>query len=173
MDVDDSPCPQREAATLDVLRRQIAAFLSAHTTCVLSATEPSGVQSVVVSYRHEGIVVECLLPRWSDMAFYLEQDPCVVLVVQDVTILGETLDPVQDGRDRATPVLRWLQIRGTARRVEQPNWTSLLLEGAPASTLPQELYLVVRVVPQRIDLLDESWGWGVRETLDLKGDKVC
>jgi hypothetical protein len=101
------------------------------------------------------------------VTFYLEQDPRVVLVVQDATILGETLDPIQDRRDWATPALRWLQIRGTARRVERPNWAGLLLEGAPASTLPQELYLVVQVVPKRIDLLDESRGWGVRETLDL------
>ena len=32
---------------------------------------------------------------------------------------------------------------------------------------PDELYLVVRVTPRRIDLLDENRGWGARETLDL------
>jgi hypothetical protein len=28
-------------------------------------------------------------------------------------------------------------------------------------------YLAMRVTPQRIDLVDESQGWGVSETLDL------
>jgi len=35
--------------------------------------------------------------------------------------------------------------------------------GAPLG----DLYLVVRVTPERIDLFDERWGWGARETLKL------
>jgi len=31
-----------------------------------------------------------------------------------------------------------------------------------------ELYLVIHVTPQRIDLFDESRGWGARETLELQ-----
>jgi hypothetical protein len=31
---------------------------------------------------------------------------------------------------------------------------------------PDELYLVARVAPSRIDLIDEDLGWGVQETLE-------
>jgi hypothetical protein len=31
---------------------------------------------------------------------------------------------------------------------------------------PEELYLVVRVAPRRIDLIDEDQGWGMQETLE-------
>jgi hypothetical protein len=31
---------------------------------------------------------------------------------------------------------------------------------------PDVLYLVVRVAPSRIDLIDEDLGWGMQETLE-------
>ena len=91
---------------------------------------------------------DCLLPHWADVAYHLEQDPRVTLVVQDDSV----------------PLLRWLRCLGTVHLVEQPDWDALLPKGMNTPT-PNELYLVVRVTPQWIDLLDESWG--AQETLDL------
>jgi hypothetical protein len=104
-----------------------------------------------VHYRSLGLEIDCLLPRWADVVYHLEQEPTAMLVIQD----GEA------------PALRWLQCRGTTRPVEQPNWQGLLPEGSSSIVSPDDLYRVVRVRPERIDLVDESQGWGVRETLNL------
>jgi len=47
--------------------------------------------------------------------------------------------------------LRWLQYLGMARITEMTD----------------DQYATIHIVPSRIDLIDESRGWGVRETLDL------
>lgn len=135
---------------LDKLRDRIASYLDQHQVCVLSTCGPQGAQAMPVRYRHRGLELECLLPRWADVAYDLEQDPRVMLVVQDPS----------------TPGLRWLQCMGTAQPVEQPNWIALLPEGT-STAAPDDLYLVVWVTPWRIDLMDESRGWGVQETLEL------
>jgi len=50
----------------------------------------------------------------------------------------------------ATP-LRWLQYLGTACIADSSD----------------ERYATIHIMPERIDLIDESRGWGARETLDL------
>lgn len=61
--------------------------------------------------------------------------------------------------------LRWVQVRGTAHPNDAPDWARLLPRWI--STLqPAALYQVVRVTPNRIDLVDEDLGWGVQETLE-------
>lgn len=93
--------------------------------------------------------VDCLVPRWADVAHHLTQGSRVVLIVQASSGVG----------------LRWLQIQGTVRPVEAPDWTRLLPR--LVSTLhPDALYLVVRITPSRIDLVDDDLGWGVQETLE-------
>ncbi len=47
---------------------------------------------------------------------------------------------------------RWLQYRGSARA---------------DSSRAGEGYTAVHIMPERIDLMDESQGWGARETLDI------
>ena len=135
---------------LDKLRDQMATYLAEHQVCVISAAGPDGARAMPARYRNAGLEVDCLLPRWADVAYYLEQDSRIVLVVQDTGAQG----------------LRWLRCLGAARQVEQPDWDALLPKSMNTPT-PDELYLVVRVTPRRIDLLDESRGWGARETLDL------
>ncbi len=135
---------------LDKLRDRMTAYLSEHRVCVLSTAGPEGARAMPVYYRSAGLEIDCLLPRWADVAYHLEQDPRVALVVQDDSV----------------PPLRWLRCLGTAQPVAQPDWDALLPEGTHTPT-PDELYLVVRVTPRRIDLLDESRGWGARETLEM------
>ncbi|HSF83166.1 MAG TPA: hypothetical protein VLA49_18150 [Anaerolineales bacterium] len=45
----------------------------------------------------------------------------------------------------------WLELRGTAHITE----------------ILDDRYVTVRITPNRIDLIDESRGWGSRETLEL------
>ena len=142
---------------LDKLRDRMAAYLAQHQVCVISAAGPDGARAMPARYRSRGLEVDCLLPRWADVAYYLEQDSRVALVVQDTGICGE--------QGRTTPGSRWLRCLGTARVVAQPDWDALLPEGAHTPA-PDELYLVVRITPTRLDLMDETRGWGARETLE-------
>jgi len=140
----------------------MAAFLAGHQVGILSATGSEGVWVMPVRCRllpGRDLAVACLLPAWADAAYFLEQAPHVLLVINDPPqspLPGET----------AGGALCWLQIRGRADPVAAPDWTLWPARGT--STVPPDaLYRVVRVTPARLDLFDERWGWGVRETLEL------
>ncbi len=147
---------------LDQLHARIAAFLAAHDVGLLSAAGPEGVWAMPVRYRPlpgRGLAVACLLPAWADAAYFLEQAPRVLLVINDLPqspLPGET----------AGGTLRWLQIRGRADPIVAPDWTLWPARGTP-TVPPDALYRAVRVTPARLDLFDERWGWGARETLEL------
>jgi hypothetical protein len=134
----------------DEQRKQIAAFLAHQRTAILSTTVAQGVGAIPVWYRSNALEVECLVPRWADVAHELTQDVTTVLLI------------VQAGIGTG---LRWLQIQGAARPVIAPDWARLLPRWVSA-VQPDALYLVVRVTPSRIDLIDEELGWGVQETLE-------
>jgi nitroimidazol reductase NimA-like FMN-containing flavoprotein (pyridoxamine 5'-phosphate oxidase superfamily) len=140
----------------DERQERIATFLAHQRTGVLSTTGPPGVWAMPVCYRFDpgpsgnrSFEVDCLVPRWTDVAHQLIQNSRVVLIVQASSGSG----------------LRWLQIQGTARPVEAPDWSRLLPRWVSAMT-PDAIYLVARVTPGRIDLIDEDLGWGVQETLE-------
>jgi len=126
--------------------------------CIISAAGPLGAQAMPVRYRNCGLEVECLVPRWAEVAYHLEQGATVVLIAQACHVAGPSTGSGQ--------ALHWLQIRGSARAVTVSDWAGLLPEWT-SGVAPEELYLVVRVTPARIDLFDESQGWGARETLEL------
>ncbi len=54
--------------------------------------------------------------------------------------------------DCASDSARWLQYQGIAR-----------IDASAAD----DRYVTVHLTPERVDLIDESRGWGARETLDL------
>ena len=144
------------APSPDERRKRIASFLAHHRTGVISATAAQAMWSMPVWYRpipepsgDRGLEVDCLVPRWADVAHHLSENASVLLVVQASSAAG----------------LRWAQIRGTARPVEAPDWARLLPRWV-STVQPDALYLVVRVAPRRIDLIDEDQGWGVQETLE-------
>ncbi len=141
---------------LGKLYTHIIAYLRHHHVGVLSVNGPQGAWAMPVRYRPLGggdsrstLTVEFLLPRWADGAYYLEQNPHVMLVIRD---------------DRAS-ALRWLQMQGRAQPVRRPDWRRWSLPRC--SVPPESLYQVVRVAPWRIDLVDEGKGWGARETLEF------
>jgi len=94
--------------------------------------------------------LDCLVPSWTDVAHHLMGNRRVVLIVQASSGAG----------------LRWLQIQATARLVEAPDWEKLLPRWV-STAQPDALYIVVRIKPIRIDLIDEDLGWGVQETLEF------
>lgn len=141
---------------------RITSFLTHQRTGVLccagrsSTDDPIDMWSMPVWYRlrsdvpgRRGLEVDCLVPRWADIAHPLTREASVVMIIQASSSAG----------------LRWLQIQGLARPVEAPDWGRLLPRWAPA-VQPDALYLVVRLTPKRIDLVDEDRGWGVQETLE-------
>lgn len=146
----------------DEQKRRIASFLAHQRTgvlCCASSTDTTaspGVWAMPVWYRPDAepsgsgaLDVACLVPRWADVAYHLSRGCEVVLIVQASSGAG----------------LRWLQIQGTARPVEAPDWSRLLPRWV-STVQPDGLYLVVRVTPGRIDLVDEDVAWGVQETLE-------
>lgn len=105
-----------------------------------------GASLLPVRYRSQRLAVECLIPRWSDLAYALEEQPVATLI----TPAG---DPVS-----------WLQYQGLARLSDTPDWDELLQD----SRLPLPVgYLRIAIQPKRLDLFDERRGWGFRETLEL------
>ena len=64
---------------------------------------------------------------------------------QDPQVLVIILDTQSDSS-------RWLQYRGVAQI---------------DSSAADDRYVVVHITPERVDLIDESRGWGARETLDV------
>lgn len=137
-------------------RDKITSFLAHQRVGVISTAGSSGMWAMPVWYRPDtglpskrSFGVDCLIPRWADIAHFLTEESTVVFIVQAPSSVG----------------LRWLQIRGTARPVTVPDWSRLLPRWMPL-TEPDHLYMVVRVRPTRIDLIDEDLGWGVQETLE-------
>jgi hypothetical protein len=138
---------------LNILRERMQEFLSVNRVGVLTISGSEGAWAMPVRYRVKNLELDCLVPRWADIAYYVEPHPSVLMVVMIVI-------PSPDNP------LCWLEYKGNARPVDSPDWSSLLTEGVP-KTLAPDMYLVLRVVPERIDLIDESRGWGARETLDV------
>jgi hypothetical protein len=138
---------------IDELRARMTAFLAVYRVGVLSTASAEGAWAMPVHYRlvpDDDLAVECLLPAWADVSYFLERDPRALFIIQ-IPSAGEGGDG-----------LRWLQILGTASIIARPAWDSFL----PAPPLEGQ-YRVIRLAPRRIDLFDEGRGWGARETLDL------
>lgn len=120
---------------IDELRDRILNHLCRNRVCVISTSGIAGAWAVAAHYSTEGLKLDCCVPRWSDVVYYLEQDPHVTAIVVDTE----------------SKHLRWLQYHGIAHITHSTG----------------DRDVAIRITPQRIDLIDESRGWGVRETLDI------
>ncbi|MEW6034863.1 MAG: hypothetical protein AB1603_08445 [Chloroflexota bacterium] len=141
---------------MNVLRERMRNFLSTNRVGVLTVSLLDGAWAMPVRYRAENLELYCLVPRWADIAYYVERHPRVLMVV--LVVLTSHKAP-----------LCWLQYKGNARPLANPDWSGLLPEGV-SEGLAKDMYLVLRIAPERIDLLDESRGWGARETLEIEGN---
>lgn len=121
--------------------KRIVSFLAHQRTGVISTTGSPGVWAMPVWYRplagtpgSRDLKVDCLIPRWADVSHHLVHDSRVVLIIQASSGAG----------------LRWLQMQGTARPVEAPDWSRLLPRWVSVMQ-PHALYPVVRVTPGRTE----------------------
>src|SRR5690606_10045484 len=110
-------------------------YLVRQQVCILSACGATGVSAIPAGYRSRGTTVECLLPRWADVAYHLEGDPRAMVIV---------LDPEPGA-------LCWVQIQGIARPIPLTDWVGLLPDGTPAAQA-EDRYRLFQVLPKRIDL---------------------
>lgn len=132
----------------DQLRQRITDYLSNGSLGVLSTHAPTGVISLPVRYRSDGLELECLVPRWSDIAHLLEQNPNAAFAI--MTDTPESLS--------------WLHYSGRAAPVAAPRWDGLM-RTTPTTIPPADLFIVLRLRPTRIELVHSWW---VRETLDFE-----
>ena len=132
---------------LEELRGRITTYLSKHGVCVVSTSGTVGIWAMPALCVNRDLIVECLLPGWADISYYIEQDPRVLLIIYDSNV-------------------QWMQYWGMARLMPAQDWGSLL-SAAVSGVRLDERYEAISIVPQRIDLFDESKGWGARETLDF------
>lgn len=86
---------------LDRLRDQIAQELAAQSVGVLTLATPEGPLAMPVRCQAQRLQVECVLPRWSDLAYHLEQSSRVLLVL----LLPSEGEP------------RWLRYEGIGRPI--------------------------------------------------------
>jgi hypothetical protein len=100
-------------------------------------------------YSH-GLEIVCVLPRWSDALYFLEQDPRVMVIIPDTQ----------------SKALRWLQYSGSAYVIQPPYAERILPQGSLNMQI-DDGYAAIRITAERIDLIDENRGWGARETLEL------
>ena len=135
---------------LDEIRDRITAFIAQHQICVISTRGVTGAWVAPAWHYSYGLEIVCLLPRWSDAVYYLEQDPHVMVIILDTQ----------------STELRWLQYSGNAQLVHWPDVEQILPQGSPNMQV-DDRYVAVRITAERIDLIDENRGWGARETLEL------
>ncbi|HYG57049.1 MAG TPA: hypothetical protein VD902_03175 [Symbiobacteriaceae bacterium] len=109
-----------------------------------------GRYALAVRFRVRAPAVECRVPTWSGVGDLLEEPGEVLLVAE-----------CEQG-----PYLRWFFLRGPATVVPDPDWEGLL-PPVPGRVSPDDLYHLLRILPKRIELIDEQRGWGYRETVDL------
>jgi len=140
---------QEKVLLLNQLRDLFASYLTQQDVCILCTLGAQGAWAMPVRYRlltemdPPGLTLACRAPFWADGLYYLQRDARVTIIVP----LGPP------------PITRWLQVQGMAR-LPQP------LVSTPQAA-DAALYQEVQVLVHRLNLFDESQGWGVQEMLEL------
>jgi len=149
------------------LGRQIGAFLSAHHVMSLATLGPSGPHATSLFYACDGLALLWVSDPDTQHSREIEADPRVAATV------------APDYSDFA--VIRGVQIAGSARRIVavDERMRHLVQLGARYAFLGQlamgpsklrEAYArsaIYRLQPARIVLIDNSKGFGHKETLEL------
>lgn len=109
-----------------------------------------------VRFRVRGSIVECSVPTWSGIIDLLEKTEVVTLVA--VQNSGTTLN--------------WLYLRGVGSVIENQDWEGLI-PSERSLVDAGDLYQLLRLEPERMELFDEQRGWGYRETADFTPPREC
>ncbi len=144
---------------IDKLKSDIIQFLEQHETGHLALSSPSGPWACVVRVMSVDLTLYLIEPMASDLVFYLESDPQVVLTIDDPSAEAE-------GGQRQS-----VQVFGCAR-VLQPqdlNESPDCVQVAYSSENRQApgVYVVIEVKPWRIYRVVQDEGGARRDTLDI------
>jgi hypothetical protein len=127
----------------DQLRDRFTHYLSSHQLGIISTTGGGNAWAMPIRYYSQDLNLICLIPRWADVVYHLEQDPTVLVIIP-------------------TDETCWLQYLATAQLADPQALAEIL----PTTALDSR-YVAAHLTPRRIDLIDERRGWGSRETLEL------
>ena len=134
---------------LNKLRDRFASYLAQQDRCILCTLGVQGTWAMPVRYRlltetdPPGLTLVCRIPFWADGLYYLQSDARVTIIVPLVP----------------PPITRWLQLQGMAHPPEPTVSTPQTADAA----LYREVYMLLH----RLNLFDESRGWGVQEMLEI------
>jgi len=149
------------------LGRQISSFLAAHHVMSLATSGADGPHAASLFYACDGLALVWLSERNTRHSREIEADPRVAATV------------APDVSDYAS--IRGVQIAGTARRIEAADerrrhlaqlearypFLGQLAAGPPQLRAAYARTAVYRLQPARIVLIDNSKGFGHKETLEI------
>jgi hypothetical protein len=130
---------------LDQIRHRMASYLAEYDSGILTVMNGSQSVSMPVRYHSRLLGVTCLVVRWSDLVYALEQQPTVELLIPAT----------------AYPEM-WMHYQARAHLL--PRSDVATFQGMSASPFQ---YVMAQLTPYRIDLIDQRVTWGARETLEL------
>lgn len=125
----------------------------------LQTLETMGIKSAVlvidgyalpVHFRICRSNVECSVPSWCGISDLPEKIEEVLLVF----LKNSNTD------------LSWIFLRGAGKIVKTQDWDGLL-PSEHSLVCPEDLYHILHIEPTRMELFDETRGWGFRETTDF------
>lgn len=149
--------------------RQVATFLAAHHVLSLATTGPDGAHAANLFYACDALALIWVSDATTRHSLHIDADPRVAATI------------ATDHASFAT--IRGLQIAGRAQRIvsepERARCLALMEERYPflrqpegASAKLRDAYArtaVYRLQPTRITLIDNTRGFGHKETLEMSG----
>jgi hypothetical protein len=137
---------EEKSEMLDRLRKEMSTFLSNHKLGVMTATVRG--KGLPVRYTSKGLDLYLALPRWSELAYHLEQDTEVQVVIMTNPENGDQC---------------WLEYLGKAQEIPLPE----LLLVQQEELADQQQMMAYRISPERLDLFDITEGRFGCNTLEL------
>jgi hypothetical protein len=141
------------------LQDEIAQFLRQYQTTHLALSCPDGPWASVVRFMSVGLNLYLIEPRASDLVFYIENDPQVVLSFD-----GSQADPEPHQRPIA-------QIFGIGRVLAPHEFSDLPDDVREAYNLKNGqfpgVYVVIEVRPRQVYRFSHNEGFVHRDTIDF------
>ena len=150
---------------IDKLRQEITEFLQQHQVGHLALSAPDGPWASVVRFMSAGLTLYLIEPRASDLVFYVENDPHIVLTIDE---------PGADPEDRPQ---KSIQLFGSARILAPHELPPGLAEIQAAWRLKNQqspgVYVMIELKPKRIYRLVHHNQAIHQDTIDIEGDSVA
>lgn len=146
---------------LDELKNRLSEYLQQYQGAALCGMGQGTMWLLPVHYRSFGLELYCAVPGWSDAAYILQETTTVQLIVP---FSGQNMATERVERAARVESGAWLWYLGEARQIISLDCPTSV---AVAQAVKPGSHIFVRILPRRIDLIDERRGWGARETLEI------